>query len=101
MVEQGEVLLLSADDPEERRRLYLLISSTWRHKLADTRAALGVYARFVEEFSGDTDALWTMSELQLEVGQSEAALTTLSRRLALAQEIELRTRTLQAMAEIA
>lgn len=101
VVEQAEVLLLSADDPDERSRLYLLISGTWRNKLSDTRAALGVYARFVDEFSGDLDALWTMSELQLEVGEFEASLTTLSRRLALAQDIEVRISTLEAMAEIA
>lgn len=101
VVLQAEILLLSADDPEERRRLYLQISNTWRDQLSDTRAALGVYARFVEEFSGDTDALWTLSELQLEVDEPEAALTTLSRRLALAQEISLRTSTLEAMADIA
>lgn len=101
VVQQAEVLLLSADDPEERRRLYLMISETWRSRLSDTRAALGVYTRFVEEFSGDTDALWDLSELQLDVGEAEAALTTLSRRLALAQDVELRTNTLEAMAEIA
>ncbi|MCR9160394.1 MAG: tetratricopeptide repeat protein [Nannocystaceae bacterium] len=101
VVEQAEVLLLSADDPDERRRLYLLISDTWRSRLSETRAALGVYTRFVEEFSGDTDALWDLSELQLDVGEAEAALTTLSRRLALAQDIELRISTLEAMAEIA
>ena len=101
VVQQAEVLLLSADEPDERRRLYLMISNTWRTRLNDTRAALGVYGRFVEEFSGDTDALWELSELQLEVGEAEAALTTLSQRLALAQELELRTGTLEAMAEIA
>ncbi len=101
LVQQAEVLLLAADDPDERRRLYLLISGTWRSELSDTRAALGVYARFVEEFSGDPDALWTLSELQLEVDEPEAALTTLSRRLALAQEVSLRTSTLEAMAGIA
>ena len=101
VVKQAEVLLLSADDPDERRRLYLQTSDTWREQLSDTQAALGVYARYVDEFAGDTDALWTLSELQLEVDDAEAALTTLSRRLALAQEVPLRTSTLEAMAEIA
>ncbi|MEM6295755.1 MAG: tetratricopeptide repeat protein [Myxococcota bacterium] len=100
-VRQGEIILLSTDDAEQRRALYGQLSTTWRDRLGDTRAALGVYTRFVEEFSGDTDALWELSRLQLEVSEPEAALTTLSRRLALAQEVSLRTRTLDAMADIA
>ncbi len=100
LIRQAEVVLLSTDEPQERRRLYELISATWRGRLDDTPAALSTYTRFVDEFSGDTDALWRLSELQLEVSDPEAALGTLSRRLALAQEIELRTSTLDAMADI-
>lgn len=101
VVQQAEILLLSADDSERRRRLYLQISETWGDQLADNRAALAVYSRYVEEFSGDVDALWDLSKLQLDVGEFEGALGTLSRRLALAQEVELRTSTLGEMAQIA
>ncbi len=101
VVQQAEILLLSTDDADARRRLYAQISQTWREKLSDTRSALAVFTRFVDEFSGDTDALWDLAQLQLEVDEPASALTTLSRRLALAQEVPLRTSTLEAMADIA
>lgn len=101
VIRQAEVVMLATDAPPERRRLYELISGTWREKLGDKQAALSAYTRYVDEFSGDLDALWNLSVLQLEVDDAEGALGTLARRLSLTTEVELRTGTLEAMAEIA
>ncbi|HET6583411.1 MAG TPA: tetratricopeptide repeat protein, partial [Nannocystaceae bacterium] len=59
------------------------------------------YARFVEEFSSDLEGLWNMAKLQQEIGDHEAALATLQRRLELARELETQTATLEHMADIA
>jgi tetratricopeptide (TPR) repeat protein len=101
VVRQAEVMLLAAESADERRRLYGLISRTWLTHLGDKHAAVAAYARFLAEFSGDLEGLATMARLQHEVGDHEAALGTLARRLDLATDVAMRTETLREMAQIA
>lgn len=100
-IRQAEIMLLATHDPAERRRLYEAISDTWLGKLDDKAAALAAYSRYVDEFSDDLDGLWTLAGLQEQVGNHEAALATLQRRLELADEVESQTSTLEYMAELA
>ncbi|MBP7288581.1 MAG: tetratricopeptide repeat protein [Nannocystaceae bacterium] len=101
LVRQAELLLLAAESAEERRRLYGTISNTWLQHLGDKQAAVATYARFVHEFSTDLEGLATMARLQHDVGDHEAALVTLQRRLDLLSEVSARTATLEQMATIA
>lgn len=101
LVRQAELMLLAADSADERRRLYGTISQTWLHHLGDKQAAVAAYGRFLSEFSGDLEGLATMARLQHEVGDHEAAIETLGRRLGLAPELAMRTDTLREMAAIA
>lgn len=100
-VRQAEVLLLAAESADERRKLYETISTTWLRKLGDKQAAIAAYGRFVAEFSTDLEGLATMARLQQEVGDHEAALATLGRRLELAGDAAIQTETLLRMATIA
>ena len=100
LIKQAEVVLLATESTDERRRLYELISNTWRDRLEDKRAALSAYARYVTEFNQDLAALWNLAELQLEVDEVEAAIVSLERRLTLADDLGLRTSTLEQMSEI-
>ncbi|MBC8071792.1 MAG: hypothetical protein IAG13_25930, partial [Deltaproteobacteria bacterium] len=101
LVRQAELMLLAAESADERRKLYGTISHTWLHHLGDKQAALAAYGRFVTEFSTDLEGLATMARLQQDVGEHEAALTTLQRRLELAEDVGMQTATLEQMAEIA
>ena len=101
LVRQAELMLLAAESADERRRLYGTISQTWLHHLGDKQAAVAAYGRFLTEFSTDLEGLATMARLQHEVGDNEAALATLQRRLGLANETAVRTETLREMATIA
>jgi tetratricopeptide (TPR) repeat protein len=101
VIRQAEIMLLAVDEPADRRKLYETISNTWLTKLDDKRAALAAYSRYVDEFSDDLDGLWTLAGLQEQVGSYEAALSSLQRRLELADEVQSQTATLGYMAELA
>jgi tetratricopeptide (TPR) repeat protein len=101
VIRQAEIVLLATDAPEDRRRLYETIATTWREHLKDIHAALSAYTRYIDEFSRDLEGLRRLAELQLEVQDYELALSTLDRRLQLADHIPTRVSTLEKMAEIA
>lgn len=101
VVRQAELMLLAAESADDRRRLYDTIATTWLRHLDDKQAALASYARFVDEFAGDLEGLWNMAKLQQEIGDHEAALGTLQRRLELASDMTTQTSTLEHMAGIA
>lgn len=101
LVRQAELMLLAAESADERRKLYGTISQTWLVHLGDKQAALAAYGRFVSEFSTDLEGLATMARLQQDVGDHEAALGTLQRRLELATDVGMQTATLEQMADIA
>ncbi|HWB79580.1 MAG TPA: tetratricopeptide repeat protein, partial [Nannocystaceae bacterium] len=101
LVRQAELMLLAAESADERRKLYGTISQAWLVHLGDKQAALAAYGRFVTEFSTDLEGLATMAKLQQDVGDHEAAIGTLQKRLELAGEVGMQTATLEHMAEIA
>lgn len=100
VIKQAELLLLAAEAPDERRRLYETIANTWLRELDDKPAALAAYARFMGEFADDLDGLQTMAELQTEVGDHAGAIGSLQRRFELATDVELKVSTLREMADI-
>ncbi len=101
VVRHAELLLLSAESPAKRRRLYNLISRTWLQHLDDQPAALSAYQRFIDEFPEDLDGLWTLANLQEELKNYDATLETLQRRLDLAAAPDMKVTTLEHMARVA
>ncbi|MCA9706301.1 MAG: tetratricopeptide repeat protein, partial [Myxococcales bacterium] len=101
VIRQAELVLLATDDPDRRRLLYDTIATTWLERIEDKPAALAAYARFLDEFSEDTEGLQTMAELQVDVGDHVGALASLQRRLDLLQQPLEKTTTLVQMSEIA
>lgn len=100
VVRQAELLLLAAEAPDDRRRLYETIANTWIRQLDDKPAALAAYARFITEFADDLDGLQTMAGLQQEVGDFAGAVTSLHRRFELAHPTDLKIKTLREMAAL-
>lgn len=101
VIRQAEKVLLATEDPGGRHQLYLTIASTWLEKLDDKQAALAAYARLLDEFTGDTESLDTMAQLQVDIGDHEGALASLQRRLDLLHDPLDKTGTLVRMSEIA
>ncbi|MCB9716374.1 MAG: tetratricopeptide repeat protein [Myxococcales bacterium] len=101
VIRQAERVLLATEDPASRHQLYLTIANTWLRRLEDKAAALAAYARLLDEFTGDTEALDTVARLQVEVGDFEGALASLQRRLDLLHDPLEKTGTLVRMSEIA
>ncbi|MEX1364225.1 MAG: hypothetical protein AB1Z98_13955, partial [Nannocystaceae bacterium] len=101
VIRQAERVLLATEDPSARHQLYLTIATTWLTHNDDVSAALAAYARLLDEFAGDTEALQTVSELQVQVGDHGGALASLQRRLDLLSDPAEQTATLVQMSDIA
>ena len=93
VVRQAELLLLSTEDPQARRRLYDTISTTWLDSLSDKQAAMSAFDRCAREFPSEPRVLDALSGLQIDVGDHAGALATLTRRLDITPDVEPQTET--------
>ncbi|MFV8755019.1 tetratricopeptide repeat protein [Nannocystaceae bacterium ST9] len=101
LIAHAELLLLGTDDPEQRQRLHATIVETWQ-AMDNKRAALGAASRRLAEFPDDPQGHAQLAELQEEVGDFEAALRSLARKLELvSRDPDEQIHTLRRMAEIA